>query len=233
MFSRLTDKQIEEKAKFIGNFIKAKNAADGSAVDANSNVTQKSMATMEAELYKDYTIQINRKLVHDKIEELYDKETADQYIDDLNNHLIYTHDESSTKPYCASISLYPFLLEGTKCLGGISKAPKNLQSFNGSFVNFVYQVASDYAGACESYDQPLIFKNKAGWTHAKPIGEVVSSFPLDNKFISHGEEWEYSDVTGLSVYENGKYVNVPRVYRRKYDDNIYYIKTKTGKDGVS
>ena len=123
------------------------NAATASKVDANSNVTQKTIAGLEAELFKPDTIQINRKLVKDKLTQMFGEDMAKAYEDDLANHYIYTHDETSLKPYCASITLYPFLLEGTKCLGGVSKAPKNLQSFCGSFVNLVYQIASNFSGA--------------------------------------------------------------------------------------
>lgn len=110
-------------------------------------MTQKTIAGLEAELFKPDTIQINRKLVKDKLTQMFGEDMAKAYEDDLSHHYIYTHDETSLKPYCASITLYPFLLEGTKCLGGVSKAPKNLQSFCGSFVNLVYQIASNFSGA--------------------------------------------------------------------------------------
>ena len=136
-----------EKIKYINEYAHASNAATASKVDANSNVTQKTIAGLEAELFKPDTIQINRKLVCDKLEQLFGPEVSSQYLADLKEHIIYTHDETSLKPYCASITLYPFLLEGTKCLGGVSQAPKNLQSFCGSFVNLVYQIASNFSGA--------------------------------------------------------------------------------------
>ena len=60
---KLSNTQVDSKEKFISKYIKANNAADGSSVDANSNVTQKSLATLEAELYKEDTIQINRKII--------------------------------------------------------------------------------------------------------------------------------------------------------------------------
>ena len=144
---KLSNTQVDSKERFISRYIKANNAADGSSVDANSNVTQKSLATLEAELYKEDTIQINRKIIWSKLKEMYGERMANKYLSDLKNHYIYSHDETSLRPYCASVTMYPFLLEGTKCLGGISGAPKNLQSFCGSFVNMVYQVASDFAGA--------------------------------------------------------------------------------------
>ncbi|GAA6391501.1 anaerobic ribonucleoside-triphosphate reductase [Megasphaera massiliensis] len=137
----------EKKLKFIEDYKKASNAATASKVDANSNVTQKTIAGLEAELFKPDTIQINRALVCEKLTEMFGEDMAKAYKEDLATHIIYTHDETSLKPYCASITLYPFLLEGTKCLGGVSKAPKNLQSFCGSFVNLVYQIASNFSGA--------------------------------------------------------------------------------------
>lgn len=138
---------ISEKIQYINDYIKAPNAAAGSTVDANSNVTTKTVATLEAELFKPEYIAINRQRVKAKLTEMYGAKVAKQYQKDIDSHLIYIHDETSLKPYCASITLYPFLLRGTKELGGCSDAPKNLNSFCGSFVNMVYQVASNFAGA--------------------------------------------------------------------------------------
>lgn len=143
----LPNVDLKEKIKYIQDYMMSSNAATASKVDANSNVTQKTIAGLEAELFKPDTIQINRKLIKDKLTQMFGEDMAKAYEDDLANHYIYTHDETSLKPYCASITLYPFVLEGTKCLGGVSKAPKNLQSFCGSFVNLVYQLASNFSGA--------------------------------------------------------------------------------------
>ena len=143
----LSNHQVENRLDFIRAYTKASNASSGAEVDANANVTRKTLATLEAEVYKPYTIALNRQLVKEKLRGMFGWETAEYYLGDLDCHFIYAHDETSLKPYCASITLYPFLLEGTKCMGGVSKAPKNLQSFCGSFVNLVYQVASNFAGA--------------------------------------------------------------------------------------
>lgn len=143
----LSNHQVKNRLDFIRAYTKASNASSGSEVDANANVTRKTLATLEAEVYKPYTIALNRQLVTEKLRGMFDWEVAENYLTDLDYHFIYAHDETSLKPYCASITLYPFLLEGTKCMGGVSKAPKNLQSFCGSFVNLVYQVASNFAGA--------------------------------------------------------------------------------------
>jgi anaerobic ribonucleoside-triphosphate reductase len=143
----LNKSQVNDRLEFIHDYMDSINAASGSEVDANSNVTHKTVATMEAEMYKKYTVQLNRELVSDKIAKMFSQEDADNYMGAIALHNIYVHDETSLKPYCASITLYPFLLEGTKCIGGVSDRPTNLQSFCGSFVNLVYQVASNFAGA--------------------------------------------------------------------------------------
>ena len=159
--------EIQKKIEFIQNFAKASNAADGSKVDANANVTNKDMAVMEAELFKADTIQINRALVKNKLTEMYGNRCAENFEEDISDHLIYIHDETSLKPYCVSISLYPYLLEGTKVLGGTSKAPRNLRSFCGTFCNLVYQVASNFAGAVATVEFLLYFDYFARRTYGR------------------------------------------------------------------
>ena len=144
---RLTPTQHSKKLYIITEYKKAKNAADGSKMDANANVTQKNIATMEQELMKDFFVQINRAKVSQKIAELFGQSMADEYIRQIEAHEIYVHDETSLKPYCVSVTMYPFLREGLTKLGGESKAPKHLASFCGSFINFVFAVSSQFAGA--------------------------------------------------------------------------------------
>ena len=144
---RLNKKQLEDKTTFIKNYLAADNAANASKMDANANVTSKNVATLEAELNKDINIQVNRKLLTSRIEELFGEEMAEEYTRQIETHEIYTHDETSLKPYCASISLYPFLLDGLTTLGGESKAPQHLASFCGSFINLVFAVSAQFAGA--------------------------------------------------------------------------------------
>lgn len=153
----LTKEQIEEKIKYIDHYIHSQNSASGSLVDANANVDTKNIGILEAEMYKPDTIQVNRALVQRKLTEKYGKKIAEKYIEDIEKHRIYIHDETSLRPYCASITLFPFLLNGTKPLGGTSEAPKNIHSFCGSFVNLVYQVASGFAGAIATVEFLMYF----------------------------------------------------------------------------
>lgn len=96
---RLSKQQVERKIEFIGSYVNAANAADASKFDANANVTSKNIATLEAELWKDYNIQINRGIVSAKIAELFGQELADEYNRQIEDHEIYVHDETSLKPY--------------------------------------------------------------------------------------------------------------------------------------
>lgn len=144
---RLQPDQLQQKLDFIDHYLSAQNAADGSKMDANANVTQKNIATLEAEMMKDIFIQVNRGKVSQKIAELFGPELAEEYGRQIEQHEIYVHDETSLKPYCVSVTLYPFLRDGLTRLGGESKAPQHLESFCGCFVNFVFAISSQFAGA--------------------------------------------------------------------------------------
>lgn len=144
---RLNELQIERKIKYIESYMAAKNAADGSKMDANANVTIKNIATLESEINKDINIQINRAMVSRKIAEMFTPQLAQEYIRQIENHEIYVHDETSLKPYCVSVSMYPLLIDGLTKMGGESRAPKHLSSFCGTFINFVFAVSSQFAGA--------------------------------------------------------------------------------------
>lgn len=146
------DKIINSKIEYIENYKKASNPATGSKYDANANVENKNIATMGGEINKYENIQLNRKLMVNKITELWGKDMAKEYIRQLEEHEIYTHDETSIKPYCVSINMFPFLFDGLKGLGGGSTAPQNLSSFSGSFVNLIFAVASQFAGAVASVE---------------------------------------------------------------------------------
>lgn len=160
-FTRLTEQQLASKCNFIENYLASQNAASGAIFDSNANVSTKNIATMEAELNKDINIQINRNLIGNKIEELFGASLAKEYIRQLEEHEIYAHDETSLKPYCVSVSMYPLLLDGLTKLGGESKAPKHLGSFCGSFVNFLFSVSSQFAGAVATVEFLLYFDHFA------------------------------------------------------------------------
>lgn len=143
----LSKEQIERKIKYIKEYTKAINSATASQVDSNANVNNKNIATLAGELWKAETVQTKRNMVTENIKEMYGEELAGEYLRQIKEHEIYVHDESGLSPYCASVSLFPFLLNGTKDIGGESVAPKHFESFNGSFINLVFALSSQFSGA--------------------------------------------------------------------------------------
>lgn len=141
-----------EKYKYLNDYIKqysrASNAATGSKFDSNANVDNKNVCTLSNELHKGDDIGLNRYRMIHKITDLYGENMAEEYIQQLENHEKYRHDETHPiMPYCVSVTLYPFLLEGMKGLGAPSGVPNNLNSFCGNFINLVFAIASQFAGA--------------------------------------------------------------------------------------
>jgi ribonucleoside-triphosphate reductase len=138
---------LTSKKQFIKDYAKASNAATGSKYDSNANVTEKNIVTLNGELFKGDIIKVNRTILTDKIREMYGEDLAKEYIRQLESHELYKHDETSIMPYCVAITMYPFLLEGLQPIGGLSAKPKNLDSFCGMFVNLVFAISSQFAGA--------------------------------------------------------------------------------------
>ena len=142
------DREVRDRLNFLIDYCSASNPATGSKYDANANVEKKNIATLIGELPKASFIRLNRRLLTDRIREMYGKELSDRYLDLLNHHFIYKNDETSLANYCASITMYPWLLQGTIPVGGNSTPAKNLKSFCGGFVNLVFIVSSMLSGAC-------------------------------------------------------------------------------------
>lgn len=142
---------IKERIDYMEKYSKSSdNAATSSETDVNANVIIKNVANLEGEVYKTTNRIIQRQRMKNKLNELF-PEIASQYIKDLEHHIIYCHDEASTpvlKNYCEAVSLYPLMLEGVGNLDGITpKAPDNLNSFCGQFVNVAFLLASQCKGA--------------------------------------------------------------------------------------
>ena len=151
---------VKEKKNFIEKYKASDNTANAT-VDDNSNVASKNIGILNAEIHKPDNIQISRGMVMDKLKELYPNFSAKNYLKDIEHHIIYKHDESSfagaISPYCVSLTMYPFLTNGIKRLGGLSAAPKNIDSFCGMFVNLIFATASQFAGAVATPEFLLYF----------------------------------------------------------------------------
>ena len=151
---------VGEKEEFINKYKNSFNTADAT-IDDNSNVSGKNVGILNAEIHKSDNIQISRRMIMNKLQELYPDFDSKQYVRDLEYHIIYKHDESSfagaIAPYCCSISMYPFLTDGIKNLGGLSAAPKNLDSFCGMYINLIFATSAMFAGAVATSEFLLYF----------------------------------------------------------------------------
>lgn len=138
---------VARNLKFIDNFISSDNTANAT-IDDNSNVATHNVAVMNTEIHKEENKDTNIRIWYNKIKELYGEDTAKYFLKDINT-IAYPHDVSSQigMPYCVAITMYPFLLNGIKEIGGLSAAPKNIDSFCGLFVNLVFAIAAQYKGA--------------------------------------------------------------------------------------
>ena len=236
-YKRVKDKNdavkdfVEAKKAFIAKYKQSSNTANAT-VDDNSNVANKNIGILNAEIHKTDNIQISRGMVMQKLKELFPDFNEKQYLKDLESHIIYKHDESSfagaIAPYCCSISMYPFLNGGIKGIGGLSAAPKNIDSYCGMYVNLIFATSAMFAGACMYKDQQLFIREN-GVTKKITAKELVDSHLLEPKtFENYQGNWEYSSVKDMFILEDGRLVPVKKVYRRNYNNKIYEIKTKGG-----
>ena len=387
----MTNKEwIDKKLQFIEKYKVAQNAASGSEVDANANVTAKNIATLQSEIVKDDMIQINRAVMEKYLTPLYGEDVVKQFEKDLKNHYIYSHDETGLAPYtygphetinvkyknkesiytfeelykivcedehlldeekgvwgkypndmfildrygwtkverlikkkrhrdmvkikidtgdelivtdnhpliisdyventvqaidgmghkqfitkheniesnwydidsitrleekqlvgydyiyditteshsficnniwahnCVAVSLYPFLLNGLKDLGGSSLPPKHADSYIGGMINLIFLLAGQYLGACMYKDQKVFIK-KDGKTYSITSKDLYNLIEGNETiFNTLTDQWEYKTVKDIEIYENGKWVKLNKVLRRPYSDDIYNVKTKTG-----
>ena len=221
------DKQtLERKLKFIDDYNKASNASTGSQFDSNANVASKNLATQECELGKKDFIDMNRALVKIYLTKLYGEEVATQYEADLKNHIIYTHDESSLKPYCVAASLYPFILDGLQGLGGSAGAPKHANSYIGSIINLVFLLSSQFAGAVALPEFLTYFDHflrlDYGQDYTDHLDDAVESvgdhrFTLRHKIEDWFQQFVYSinQPAGARNYQS-PFINI------SYFDNGYF-----------
>ena len=223
------DRETLAKLQFLSDYMESANAATSSKFDANANVEHKNIATLIGELPKSNFIRLNRRLLTERCKKMYGKELADKYIDLLTHHFIYKNDETSLANYCASITMYPWLIGGTTAIGGNSTAPTNLKSFAGGFINMVFMVSSMLAGACAT-PEFLMYMNyfigneygKDYWQHPDQQADLsLKKRTIDKVITDYFEQIVYSlnQPTGARNYQ-AVFWNVA-YYDRYYFESIF------------
>jgi ribonucleoside-triphosphate reductase len=144
-------RELISKINYQDEFINSsENAATSSETDANANVSSKNVATLEGEDRKRENREIQRYRMKKQLKKMF-PELASQYSKDLENHIIYTHDEASTsvlKPYCMAVSLFPLMTEGVGNIDMVTPTPPNdIQSYNGQVTNLTFLLSSQCKGA--------------------------------------------------------------------------------------
>ena len=223
------DRETLSKMQFLAEYCESVNAATGSKYDSNANVEHKNIATLIGELPKSNFICLNRRLLTERIKRMYGKELANEYVEKLTHHFIYKNDETSLANYCASITMYPWLIGGTKAIGGNSTAPTNLKSFCGGFINMVFMVSSMLSGACAT-PEFLMYMNyfigleygKEYWKHADEQADLsLKKRTLDKIITDYFEQIVYSlnQPTGARNYQS-VFWNIA-YYDRYYFESIF------------
>lgn len=186
---------VKSKQDFINKYKNSGNTADAT-VDDNSNVNSKNIGIMNNEIHKQDNILINRYMVENKLKEIFPDFDAKQYTKDLNSHIIYKHDESTfagaIAPYCCSISMYPFLINGLKQIGGLSAAPKNLDSFCGMYINLIFAISAQFAGAVATSEFLLYFdyfaRKEWGEDYYLRLDEVIRKRAASGEELTIGDQ---------------------------------------------
>ena len=223
------DRETLSKMQFLADYCESVNAATSSKYDSNANVEHKNIATLIGELPKSNFIRLNRRLLTERIKRMYGKELANEYVEKLTHHFIYKNDETSLANYCASITMYPWLIGGTKAIGGNSTAPTNLKSFCGGFINMVFMVSSMLSGACAT-PEFLMYMNyfigleygKEYWKHADEQADLsLKKRTLDKIITDYFEQIVYSlnQPTGARNYQS-VFWNIA-YYDRYYFESIF------------
>ena len=204
------------------------NPATLSKYDSNANVTSRNVATMQSESIKKLGIDTQRALACRYIERDFGREMADQYLADLDHHVIYTNDESTLGgyPYCCSISLYPFLLNGLKDLGGSSEPPKHTNSYIGGLINLIFLVAGQFAGAVAVVEflpyMDHFLRLDYGDDYVEHLDDVVETFGNTKRTLRKKiEDWFQQFVLSVNQPAGSRNYQSPFTNISYYDENYF------------
>lgn len=201
-----------------------------SSIDANSNKNTKTVESTFQETFLPFKKAIGYDYLYKTMKEMYGKKEAKRLAGEMYDmSLIIADSTSLLKPYCYAMNAQFINVEGRKWGTLYSKPAKRLSSYISALCETVHEMSNELAGACLYKNQELIYK-KNNRIYSTKIEDIIKEYTLNNKYSNYQGEWEYSNVENLDVLENeGNFVKVNKIMRRKYNDDIYEIKTKSGK----
>ena len=109
-----TDRETAQKLRFLIDYCNADNAATGSKFDANANVENKNLATLIGEIPKGDFIRLNRRLLCDNSSRCTERGCRSLSLPPRSSLYLQERRKLRSPIYCASITMYPWLLNGTK-----------------------------------------------------------------------------------------------------------------------
>ena len=138
---------------------------------------------------------------------------------------------------CVSLTMYPFLMNGLKDLGGSSEAPKHLYSFAGAFTNLIFAVSAQFCGAClhpsQSLDVAFLADDTMHYSTMLPSDLFKNLYQENHEqrymFKDNKDNiWEAISLNGipLRVKDEKGYTLIKTVFRRAYKGEIYTLRFK-------
>lgn len=217
---------VAQKLKYIQKYTDSNESATNlSNTDDNANSNQKSVASLDGELFKDTNRLIQRAQMKELLSEI-QSPYKNNYIKDLEHHIIYQHDETGgLKPYCSAYTLYPLLIDGTNNIDGTkNKAPQHLSSFVGQFQNLVFLLSAQKKGAgaygeffnffsyfCEKewgekyYEKADVIITNEHCLEQRTIGQIIDQyFQSITHYINQpaGNRGNQSPFTNFNVFDS-------------------------------
>lgn len=220
------NKALKDKDDFIQSYIKASNASTGSKYDSNANVCNKNIATLNAEIPKRNNIKFNRYNTSNKIANLYSKKLAKQYVNDLESHIIYKHDESTfgiNSPYTYSAKETVEVKYNDRHLMLPFDLLWELLEEDEVLVN-------EMDGAWQKYPKNLYVKDKGNvFTHVSVMTKKLRKRDLVRVKTAFGEDVIVTDNHPMIVYEDDINNTVEALNSEGYDQ--FKINEKLEFDG--
>lgn len=177
---------INERLDYMEKYASSNdNAATASETDANANVISKNVANLEGEVYKTTNRILQRQRMKNRLGELYPKENlGKQYIEDLENNIIYQHDEAST-PTVKKYTYSPN--ETVEIKYGDLHLLASLQTiYNEVPCKEILTDAKD--GVWCKYPTNLYVRDKEGWTKITRLTRKVRHRDLVRVKTAFGED---------------------------------------------
>lgn len=201
------------------------------SVDDNANKTSTNMEGICGEAFLPYKKLVGYDYLYQVIKELYGKAEAKKCMASMFDFSLALND--STKilmPYCYCIDASKLVMEGRNFGQVHSSKAKRVSTYVSVLGDTIREISFNIAGACchKSTDLVTQENNKL---YIKNIKELVEAESLPYTYSNYQGEWEYANISDKNIYvhEFGKFVKINKIMRRKYNDDIYVIKTKSGK----